>query len=93
MAKEKVKPEWSPAKVKSLGKAEIPSSLGWDQEAYVHDEAQILQGVDWQDVQRWFEQGTEPPRFELAGPRSKVFFQPFSLKSKCTVCLKIYLSF
>ncbi len=86
MAKECEKPEWSSAKVKSLGKAEIPSSLGWDQEAYVHDEAQILQGVDWQDVQRWVEQGTEPPRFELAGPRSKVFFQPSELTAGIVTC-------
>ncbi|MHC4114438.1 MAG: 6-phosphofructokinase [Planctomycetota bacterium] len=86
MAKKCERPKWNPTEVKSLGKAEIPSTLGWDRETYIHDEAQILQGVDWQDVRRWIEQEMEPPRFELAGPRSKVFFQPSELTAGIVTC-------
>lgn len=50
------------------------------------DDEQILYSDDITEIKSFWESGTEPPGFEVAGPREKIYFDPSKLKCGIVTC-------
>jgi 6-phosphofructokinase 1 len=53
---------------------------------FVGDEEHILLHSDLGTIRRYLDAGAEPPRFEAAGPREKIFFDPSGLACGIVTC-------
>lgn len=79
-------------RVDTLGEPIIPSPLGLntedgDQTAnYVPDSRTVLFDVDRDTVQAMVRAGVEPPAFQLAGPREKIFFDGAVVRAAIVTC-------
>ncbi|HTP60152.1 MAG TPA: ATP-dependent 6-phosphofructokinase [Spirochaetia bacterium] len=79
-------------RVDTLGETIIPSPLALntedgDQTAnYVADTRTVLLDVDRDEVQSMVRAGTEPPAFQMAGPRQKIFFDGGVVRAAIVTC-------
>jgi 6-phosphofructokinase 1 len=67
-----------------LGECRIPSPLSTDQ--FVGDHEHVLYHDTLEEIKADLTAGKEPPRFELAGPREKIYFDPSKLKVGIVTC-------
>jgi len=78
--------------VDTIGEPIIPSPLGLNTEDgdetanYVADTQTVLYDVDRDRVQAMIRNGVEPPAFQLAGPRQKIFFDGGVIRAAIVTC-------
>jgi 6-phosphofructokinase 1 len=53
---------------------------------FTGDEEHILLHSDLGSIRRYLDAGSEPPKFEAAGPREKIFFDPATLNCGIVTC-------
>jgi len=70
--------------VQRLGECIIPSPMSGI--GFAADDEQILFHRDLDEIRRYLDAGSEPPKFELAGPREKIFFDPANLACGIVTC-------
>jgi 6-phosphofructokinase 1 len=70
--------------VTRLGKCRIPSTMSGVQ--FVNDEARVLYHSNFRQIETLWKAGKEPPSFEMAGPRNKIYFDPSKLKCGIVTC-------
>jgi 6-phosphofructokinase 1 len=70
--------------ISKLGECRIPSPMKTDQ--YVGDDEHVLYHDRAEIVKDYIRSGKEPPRFETAGPREKIYFDPSKLKCGIVTC-------
>jgi 6-phosphofructokinase 1 len=67
-----------------LGEPRIPSPI--KHIGCVQDNEHILLDSHLQDIKKYLDAGLEPPNFEVAGPRDKIYFDPSKLKCGIVTC-------
>jgi len=70
--------------IQKLGDCSIPSPVSTDQ--FVGDHEHMLYHDSFDEIKTFLDAGKEAPRFELAGPREKVYFDPSKLKCGIVTC-------
>jgi 6-phosphofructokinase 1 len=70
--------------VERLGDCRIPSPMTGTQ--YVSDGDHVLFPSRWGEVEALVGSGQNPPVFEIAGPREKIYFDPSQLKCGIVTC-------
>ena len=70
--------------ISRLGECRIPSPLLTDQ--FVRDHENMLYHDSLEEFMAFLDAGKKPPRFELAGPREKIYFDPSKLKCGIVTC-------
>ena len=78
-------------RIETLGEAKVLSPLGKDtkgsyMERFVQDQDRVLIDVDLEKIKNAIKNGIEPPSFEKAGPREKIYFDPSKLKCAIVTC-------
>ncbi|OEU57922.1 MAG: diphosphate--fructose-6-phosphate 1-phosphotransferase [Desulfobacterales bacterium C00003104] len=78
-------------KIETLGDARIPSPIrggvtGTHNESFMPDTKRVMVSVAQSTVIRMIKEGKEPPSFELAGPRKKIYFDPKKLRCAIVTC-------
>lgn len=69
--------------IQRLGECTIPSPMSGVR--FVGKE-HVLYDSDLNAIRRYLDAGDEPPRFEVAGPRKKIFFDPSKLACGIVTC-------
>ena len=74
-----------------LGPAKIPSPIKPPLDdsscnSFVTNDDRVAVQVDIDKIKQMLEAGMEPPSFELAGPREKIYFDPSKLKCALVTC-------
>lgn len=78
--------------ISSLGKPTVPSPLLLNDQSgdeiadFVSDEARLLLDAELASFREHVALGTEPPAFELAGPRKTIFFDPSKVRAAVVTC-------
>jgi len=72
--------------VSRLGPSRFSSPLQGRGQRFIDDASRILASADAMDLQPFLETGHMPPAFELAGPRSQLFFDPPTLTCGIVTC-------
>jgi len=77
--------------ITNLGACRIPSPVikraqGRNNTSFVSDADRILIEVNVSRACKQMEEGPEPPSYELAGPRQRIFFDPSKLKCALVTC-------
>ena len=77
--------------IMSLGPAKIPSPLrtrakGSGTGCFVSEKDRVLADIFVDNIEKTLECGKEPLSFEMAGPRSKIFFDPTKLRCAVVSC-------
>jgi 6-phosphofructokinase 1 len=67
-----------------LGECRIPSPMKVVQ--FVKDDEHVLYHDKMEEVKEYLLSGKEPPQFEIAGPREKIYFDPTKLKCGIVTC-------
>jgi 6-phosphofructokinase 1 len=70
--------------ISRLGECRIPSPLSTDQ--FVGDHEHMLYHDSLEECTAFLDAGKKPPRFEVAGPREKIYFDPSKLKCGIVTC-------
>ncbi len=70
--------------IQRLGECHIPSPMQVGQ--FVGDEERVLYHHQMEEVRKCLGSGKEPPQFETAGPREKIYFDPSKLKCGIVTC-------
>jgi 6-phosphofructokinase 1 len=70
--------------IKTLGECRIPSPMTGV--PFVSDEEHVLYHSNYRKIKPFLEACKEPPNFEMAGPREKIFFDPSKLKCGIVTC-------
>lgn len=70
--------------IRTLGEGMIPSPMTNTQ--FVKDDQYVAYHRDARDILACAEAGLDPPQFELAGPREKIYFDPWKLKCGIVTC-------
>ena len=70
--------------VMKLGECTIPSPMSGVR--FVRDDDHILYHSDIREIRQYIAAGKEPPHFEEAGPREKIFFDPAGLACGIVTC-------
>ena len=70
--------------VQQLGECSVSSPLRDVQ--FVEQDNHLLYYTDPKKVEAFYNAGLKPPAFELAGPRSKIYFDPSKLKCGIVTC-------
>jgi 6-phosphofructokinase 1 len=70
--------------ISRLGECRISSPVSTDQ--FVRDHEHMLYHDDFSEIKAFLDAGKEAPRFELAGPREKIYFDPSKLKCGIVTC-------
>ncbi len=70
--------------VSRLGKCIVPSPMKCVR--FTGDEEHVLLHSDLGVIRRYLDTGIEPPKFEAAGPREKIFFDPATLSCGIVSC-------
>jgi len=70
--------------ISKLGECRIPSPMQVGQ--FVGDDEHVLYHGQMEEVQKYLRSGKDPPQFETAGPREKVYFDPSKLKCGIVTC-------
>ncbi|NIM91301.1 MAG: ATP-dependent 6-phosphofructokinase [Candidatus Aminicenantes bacterium] len=71
-------------RIENLGECHIPSSLSGI--PFVTDEDHVLYHFNLKEIESYLKAGKKPPRFEMAGPREKIYFDPLKLKCGIVNC-------
>ena len=53
---------------------------------FVRDDARVLADLEYRKVKRYLDNGQEPPSFEVAGPRKKIFFDGARINAGIVTC-------
>lgn len=72
--------------VQSVGEPQVASPLIGRRERFTLDEARVLLGSTVDELTPYLEAGIQPPSFEQAGPRERIFFQPEGLACGVVTC-------
>ncbi|MFV9689779.1 MAG: ATP-dependent 6-phosphofructokinase [Desulfobacteria bacterium] len=77
--------------IETLGDARIPSPIrggvtGMHNKSFMPDTKRVMVSVAQSTVTRMIKEGKEPPSFELAGPRKKIYFDPKKLRCAIVTC-------
>jgi 6-phosphofructokinase 1 len=67
-----------------LGNCRVPSPMRVDQ--FVTDDEHVLYHDKMEELKEYLRLGIEPPQFEIAGPREKIYFDPTKLKCGIVTC-------
>ena len=70
--------------VMNIGECKIPSPMSGVH--FVKEDDSVLYHGDIREIRRYIALGKEPPRFEEAGPRENIFFDPTSLACGIVTC-------
>jgi len=70
--------------VMSLGECRIPSPMSGVR--FVKDDDHVLYHSDIKGIRQYIALGKDPPHFEEAGPREKIFFDPMNLACGIVTC-------
>jgi 6-phosphofructokinase 1 len=70
--------------VMNIGECKIPSPMS--DVRFVNDDDRIIYHSDIREIRRYIALGKEPPHFEEAGPRKKIFFDPACLACGIVTC-------
>jgi 6-phosphofructokinase 1 len=70
--------------IQSLGECRIPSPMPATN--FVSDDERVLYHGTLIEIQRCLDSGQQPPAFEMAGPRERIFFDPSKLKCGIVTC-------
>ncbi len=70
--------------IQRLGDCKVPSPMRCVR--FAGDEEHVLLHSDLAAIRRYLNAGTEPPGFEVAGPREKIFFDPATLSCGILTC-------
>jgi 6-phosphofructokinase 1 len=70
--------------ISKLGECRIPSPMQVGQ--FVGDDEHVLYHEKLEEVRGYLGSGKEPPQFETAGPREKIYFDPSKLKCGIVTC-------
>jgi 6-phosphofructokinase 1 len=70
--------------ISRLGECRIPSPMQAGQ--FVGDQERVLYHDKLEEAQEYLGSGKEPPQFETAGPREKIYFDPSKLKCGIVTC-------
>ena len=70
--------------ISNLGECRIPSPMKTDQ--FVGDDEHVLYHDRAEEVKDYIGSGKEPPQFEMAGPRERIYFDPSKLKCGIVTC-------
>ncbi|HSA78274.1 MAG TPA: ATP-dependent 6-phosphofructokinase [Nitrospirota bacterium] len=71
-------------KIQRLGDCTVPSPMSGV--LFTGDEEHVLLHSDLRVIRRYLDAGSEPPAFEAAGPREKIFFDPAQLSCGIVTC-------
>src|SRR5208337_3527757 len=63
--------------IQRLGECTVPSPMSGIR--FTKDDEHVLLHSDLNEIKKYLDTGIEPPRFEAAGPREKIFFDPATL--------------
>jgi len=70
--------------ISRLGDCRFPSPMSTRQ--FVGDHEYVLYHDSIEDIKPFLDEGKDPPKFELAGPREKIYFNPSKLKCGIITC-------
>ena len=70
--------------VSSLGECHIPSPM--DGAQFVSEKEHVLYHSNVSEIESFLNKGLQPPHFEMAGPREKIFFDPSGLTCGIVTC-------
>jgi 6-phosphofructokinase 1 len=70
--------------IETLGDCRIPSPMTGV--PFVTEKDHVLYHSNFADIRPYLDSGKEPPHFEMAGPRDKIFFDPSKLKCGIVTC-------
>jgi 6-phosphofructokinase 1 len=70
--------------VMNLGESSIPSPMSGVR--FVKDDDSVIYHSDIREIKKYIALGKEPPHFEEAGPREKIFFDPLELACGIVTC-------
>ena len=70
--------------IKHLGECTVPSPMSGIR--FTGDKDHILFHSDLGAIRRYLDAGSEPPRFEMAGPRENIYFDPATLSCGIVTC-------
>ncbi len=70
--------------IQTLGECRIPSPMAATQ--FVSDDERVLYHRTLAEIQGFLRSGQQPPAFEMAGPRQRIFFDPSKLKCGIVTC-------
>lgn len=71
-------------KISCLGECAVPSPISGIR--FTGDEEHILLHRDINVIRQYLDSGIEPPRFEAAGPRKKIYFDPATAACGIVTC-------
>ncbi len=70
--------------VSRLGECRIPSPLS--KAKFINEREHVLYHTNLREIESFLQKGMQPPYFEMAGPRNKIFFDPSQLKCGIVTC-------
>ena len=70
--------------INNLGDSKVPSPLKGIH--FVDNKEHILFNSNFDENKQYLDAGSEPPRFDMAGPREKIFFDPSDLACGIVTC-------
>ncbi len=70
--------------IQKLGECRIPSPM--PAACFVGDDERVLYHGTLAEIQGFLDSGQQPPSFEMAGPRQRIFFDPSNLKCGIVTC-------
>ncbi|MDA8104973.1 MAG: ATP-dependent 6-phosphofructokinase [Nitrospiraceae bacterium] len=70
--------------IKRLGDCMFPSPMSCVR--FAKEGEHVLLHSDLNEIKKYLDAGIEPPCFEMAGPREKIFFDPATLKCGIVTC-------
>ncbi|HYQ47590.1 MAG TPA: ATP-dependent 6-phosphofructokinase [Thermodesulfovibrionales bacterium] len=70
--------------IQRLGDCTVPSPMSGIR--FTKDDEHVLLHSDLNEIKKHLDTGIEPPRFEAAGPREKIFFDPATLNCGIVTC-------
>jgi len=70
--------------IQHLGECTVPSPMSGIR--FTGDKDHILFHSDLGAIRRYLDAGSEPPRFEMAGPRENIYFDPATLSCGIVTC-------
>jgi len=79
-------PQPSEFTITTLGPCRVPSPLLSRGQGFIDDSSRVLASADTRDLEPFLAAGQMPPAFELAGPRSRLFFDPANLACGIVTC-------
>ena len=70
--------------VSRLGECRIPSPMS--KAKFINEREHVLYHTNLREIESFLQKDMQPPYFEMAGPRDKIFFDPSQLKCGIVTC-------